>query len=164
LQDRQLIWRHGLRLVAGARLDHPTSCEDRLPYSLRLLRPLFRKALMCKLLKIKWSGRVDSNHRPPGPEPDSPRPLLDYRATIFARNFILSTTFVGGQLGGQFSTFQCPSLRHCPERSRIMRQALYPESLASRFSGSVAKNENFGGSASGNHLCDSSFGFLNAIL
>src|SRR5689334_9496973 len=24
---------------------------------------------MCKLLKINWSGRVDSNHRPPGPEP-----------------------------------------------------------------------------------------------
>src|ERR1051325_9740575 len=24
---------------------------------------------MFKLLKIKWSGRVDSNHRPPGPEP-----------------------------------------------------------------------------------------------
>ena len=25
-------------------------------------------ATTCKLLKI-WSGRVDSNHRPPGPEP-----------------------------------------------------------------------------------------------
>src|SRR6516225_717090 len=24
---------------------------------------------MFKLLKTKWSGRVDSNHRPPGPEP-----------------------------------------------------------------------------------------------
>jgi hypothetical protein len=24
---------------------------------------------MCKSLKTKWSGRVDSNHRPPGPEP-----------------------------------------------------------------------------------------------
>src|SRR5438094_190007 len=33
--------------AAGARLD-PTSCEDRLPYSLQLLRPLFRKALTCK--------------------------------------------------------------------------------------------------------------------
>ena len=33
------------------------------------LRPLFRKSLICKLLKTKWSGRVDSNHRPPGPEP-----------------------------------------------------------------------------------------------
>ncbi len=32
-------------------------------------RPLFGKGLICKLLKIKWSGRVDSNHRPPGPEP-----------------------------------------------------------------------------------------------
>ena len=34
-----------------------------------MLRPLFLKGLICKLLKIKWSGRVDSNHRPPGPEP-----------------------------------------------------------------------------------------------
>jgi hypothetical protein len=42
-----------------------------------------------------------------------------------------------------------------------MRQASYPESLASMFSGSVAKNENLGGSASGNHVCDSSLGFLN---
>jgi hypothetical protein len=31
-------------------------------------RPLFPKGLMCNALKIKWSGRVDSNHRPPGPE------------------------------------------------------------------------------------------------
>jgi signal transduction histidine kinase len=40
--------------------------------------------------------------RPPGPETDSPCHLLDYRANIFARNFILSTksTFVAGQLGG----------------------------------------------------------------
>ena len=56
-----------------------------------LLRPLFGKSLMCKLLKIKWSGRVDSNHRPPGPEPwEGPfcTPLhvfanYPYRAVLF---------------------------------------------------------------------------------
>ena len=43
--------------------------------------------------------------RPPGPEPDGPRHLLDYRANILARNFILSpkSTSESGQLGGQFS-------------------------------------------------------------
>jgi D-amino-acid oxidase len=30
-----------------------------------------------------WSGRVDSNHRPPGPESGVPRYLLEYRANIF---------------------------------------------------------------------------------
>ena len=58
--------------------------------------------------KVKWSGRVDSNHRPPGPETCDPRYHLDYRANIFARNFILSTksTLVGGQLGGLISNVQ----------------------------------------------------------
>ena len=36
-------------------------------------RPLFRRSLICKLLKTNWSGRVDSNHRPPGPEPGDSR-------------------------------------------------------------------------------------------
>jgi len=55
-------------------------------------------------LREDWSGRVDSNHRPPGPETEGPRHLLDYRANILAKNFILSTksTLVGGQLGGLF--------------------------------------------------------------
>ena len=46
-------------------------------------RPLFRKGLMCKLLKTKWSGRVDSNHRPPGPESGVPGYLLEYRVKYF---------------------------------------------------------------------------------
>jgi len=51
-----------------------------------------------------WSGRVDSNHRPPGPESGAPRYLLEYKANISVRNFILSTksSLVGGQLGGSF--------------------------------------------------------------
>ena len=55
-----------------------------------------------KKAKDRWSGRVDSNHRPPGPEAGDPRYLYDYRVNIFARNLILGTksTFVGGQLGG----------------------------------------------------------------
>src|SRR5690242_16105265 len=32
-------------------------------------RPLFPNGLIFKVVKTKWSGRVDSNHRPPGPEP-----------------------------------------------------------------------------------------------
>ena len=32
---------------------------------------------------MKWSGREDSNLRPPGPEPGVPRYLLEYRANIF---------------------------------------------------------------------------------
>ena len=32
-----------------------------------IAKATFCKGLMCKLLKIKWSGRVDSNHRPLGP-------------------------------------------------------------------------------------------------
>ena len=51
-----------------------------------------------------WSGRVDSNHRPPGPEACGLPYLLEYKANIFVKNFILSTksTLVGGQLGGLF--------------------------------------------------------------
>ena len=55
-------------ITRKVRLDGVLQKFERLqwPY---LLRPLFRKALICISLKKKWSGRVDSNHRPPGPEP-----------------------------------------------------------------------------------------------
>ena len=33
--------------------------------------------------KDNWSGREDSNLRPPGPESGVPRYLLEYRANIF---------------------------------------------------------------------------------
>ena len=48
--------------------------------------------------------------RPPGPEPDDRRHLLDYRLNIFAGKFILNTksTFVGGQLGGLIFGFDVP--------------------------------------------------------
>jgi hypothetical protein len=63
--------------------------------------------------------------RPPAPETGGHRYLLEYRANIFARNFILSTksTLVGGQLGGL--NF---------ERTEVLRE-FASEIRAGRFSG-----------------------------
>jgi hypothetical protein len=49
-------------------------------------------------------GRQDLNLQLPSPEACRLRYLLEYRANIFVRNFVLSTksTLVGGQLGGLF--------------------------------------------------------------
>ena len=54
---------------------------------------------------LKWSGREDSNLRPPGPEAGCFGQPIDYTANIFVLNFKLSTknALVGGQLGGQFA-------------------------------------------------------------
>src|SRR5207248_1107026 len=67
----------------------------------------------CKLLE-ELVGASGFDHRPPGPEPDSPRYLLDNRTNIFAINFILGTksTFMGGQLGGYFSCVRTSWLSH----------------------------------------------------
>jgi hypothetical protein len=43
---------------------------------------------------------VDSNHRPPGPEPDRPHHLLDYRINICKKSFLgTKSTFLGGRIG-----------------------------------------------------------------
>jgi len=68
-------------------------------------RTLFRRALMFKLLKIKWSGRVDSNHRPPGPESGVPRYLLEYRANIFVQGGYPLDSGTSHMLGSGFRCF-----------------------------------------------------------
>ena len=55
-------------------------------------------------------SRKPLNYQPPGPEACDPRYLHDYRANMFARNFILSTksTLVGGRF---FLCSESPAFR-----------------------------------------------------
>src|SRR5690242_9973370 len=76
-------------------------------------RPLFPNGLIFKVVKTKWSGRVDSNHRPPGPEPGALARLSHAPST-------------NEELLGK-AGFPAPtSIPHCPPRTKPLPSNAWP--------------------------------------
>ena len=72
MQDRKFVV-GGTKQIIEAFLDGGSGRRPPAWNGRDSLRPLLLKVEMRKLLKKIWSGRVDSNHRPPGPEPGDRR-------------------------------------------------------------------------------------------